>query len=56
VEKMIEERSVKKVFKNTSHGKRFVGKPRKRWFEYDENDLKKECVKRLDKRRLEIGP
>jgi hypothetical protein len=31
---------VKKVFKNTPAGKSFIGKPRKRWLEEVENDLK----------------
>jgi hypothetical protein len=30
---MPEERSVKKVFKNTSEGKRSFGKPRNRWLD-----------------------
>jgi hypothetical protein len=38
---MPEERTVKKVFKNTSEGKRCVGKPRTRWLDNVENYLKK---------------
>jgi hypothetical protein len=40
VERMSEERPVK-VFKNTPEGKRSVEKPRKRWLDDVENDLKK---------------
>ena len=32
---------MKKVFKNASEGKMFVGKPRKRWLNSVENDVKK---------------
>jgi hypothetical protein len=32
---------VKKVFKNISEGRRSFGKPRKRWLDDVENDLKK---------------
>ena len=45
VEKMSEERTVKKVFKNIPEGKRSVGKPRKRWLDDVENDLKKMGVR-----------
>jgi DNA-binding PadR family transcriptional regulator len=38
---MSEERTVKKVFKNTAEGKRSIGKTRKRWLDDVENDLKK---------------
>jgi hypothetical protein len=41
MERMSEERTVKKVFKNTSAGKGSVGKTRKRCLEADKNDLKK---------------
>ena len=40
VERRPEERTAKKVFKNTPAGKSFIGKPRKRWLEDVENDLK----------------
>jgi len=42
---MSEERTVKKVFKNIPEGKRSVGKPRKRWLDDVENDLKKMGVR-----------
>ena len=38
---MPEERTVKKVFKKAVEEKRAVLKPRKRWFDDTENDLKK---------------
>jgi hypothetical protein len=38
---MSEERTVKKMFKNTQEGKRSAGKPRKRWSDYVDNDMKK---------------
>jgi hypothetical protein len=38
---MAEEINVKKVFKNTPEGKRCAGKPRNRWLEGVENDVKK---------------
>jgi hypothetical protein len=38
---MPEEINGKKVFKNIAEGKRFVGKPRKRWLDDVENYLKK---------------
>jgi hypothetical protein len=41
VERMSEERTAKKVFKNIPEGKRFVGKPRNRCLYDVENDLKK---------------
>jgi hypothetical protein len=41
VERMPEERTVKKMFKNTTERKRSVGKPRKRWLDDDGNCLKK---------------
>jgi hypothetical protein len=40
VERMSEERAVKKIFKNIPEGKRSVGKARKRWLDDVENDLK----------------
>jgi RNA-splicing ligase RtcB len=42
---MPEERTVKKVFKNIPEGKGSVGKPRKRWLDDVENDLKKMDVR-----------
>ena len=33
VERMPEERNLKKVFKNNSDRKRSIGKPRKRWLD-----------------------
>jgi hypothetical protein len=42
VKRKTEERTVKKkVFKNTAEGKRSVEKPRKRWLDDAENNLKK---------------
>ena len=41
VERMPEERTVKKVFENIPEGETSVGKPRKRWSDDVENDLKK---------------
>ena len=38
---MSEERTVKKVFKNTPEGRRSVGKPQRKWLDYVENYLKK---------------
>jgi hypothetical protein len=38
---MSEERSMKNVFRNIPERKRSVGKPRKRWLDGVENDLKK---------------
>jgi hypothetical protein len=44
VERMSEEITVKKVFKDTLEGKRSVGKSRKRWLGDMERDLKKTGV------------
>jgi hypothetical protein len=41
VERMPEERTVKKVFKNIPERNRSLRKPRKRWVDDVENDLKK---------------
>jgi hypothetical protein len=38
---MSEQRTVKKVFKNVAEGKRSVEKPRRRWLDDVENELKK---------------
>lgn len=45
VQRTPKERILKKVFNNIPEGKMFVGKPRKRWMDEDENDLKKMAVK-----------
>ena len=45
VEKMIEERTVKEVFKNTPDTKRSVGNPRNKWLNEVENALKKTDVR-----------
>ena len=45
VERMPEERTVKKVFENISERETSVGKPRKRWLDDAENDLKKEVIR-----------
>jgi hypothetical protein len=42
---MPEERTTKKVFKDTPEGKRSVGNPKKRWLDNVENDLKKMGVR-----------
>jgi hypothetical protein len=47
---MPEERTGKKMFKNISEGKRSVGKPRKRWLDDVENDMKKMGVRGWRKR------
>jgi hypothetical protein len=46
---MPEERTVRKVFKNNPEGKRSVGKPRKRWLDDVEYDLKKMGVRAAEK-------
>jgi hypothetical protein len=43
--RMPHERTVKKVFKNILEGKRSFGKPRQRWLDDVENDLKKMGVR-----------
>ena len=45
VERKPEERTVKKVFENILEGKTSLGKPRKRWLDDVENDLKKEVIR-----------
>ena len=40
-----EEKTVKKLFKNTSKGKVSVGNPRKRWVDDGENDLKETGIR-----------
>jgi hypothetical protein len=42
---MSEERIVKKVFKNITERKRYVGELKKRWLDDVENDLKKTDVR-----------
>jgi hypothetical protein len=42
---MPEERTLKKVFKNTPEGKGYAGKPRKKWLDDVEKDLKKMDVR-----------
>jgi hypothetical protein len=52
VERKSKEITVTKVFKNNPEGKMSVGKPRKRWLDYVENELKKmsvECWKKIAK-------
>jgi hypothetical protein len=46
---MPEERTPKKVFKHTPERKRSIGRPRKRWLDDVENNLKKMGVQRLEK-------
>ena len=43
--KMPGDRAVKKMFMDTPEGRRSVGKPRKLWLDYVENDLKKVGVR-----------
>jgi hypothetical protein len=45
VERMPEERTVKKVSENIPEGETSVGKPRKRWLDNVENYLKKEVIR-----------
>jgi hypothetical protein len=45
VERVIEERTVKKVFKNIPEKKSSVVKPRKGWFDDVENDLNRTGVR-----------
>jgi hypothetical protein len=45
VERMPEERTVKNVFENITEGETSVGKPRKRWLDDVENDLRKEVIR-----------
>ena len=41
MERIPEERTLKKMFKNILEGKWSFGKPRKKWWDDVENDLKK---------------
>jgi len=45
VERIPSERTVKEVFKDIPEGKRSFGKPRKKWLDDVENDLKKMGVR-----------
>jgi hypothetical protein len=53
VERMPEERNVKKEYKNIQEEKMSFGKPRKRWLGDDESDLKKISVR--TRRKLARG-
>lgn len=53
VERMSEDRAVKKVYRGNPGGKRCKGRPRKRWLEDVENDLRKMGVRRWRKRAEE---
>jgi hypothetical protein len=53
VERMSEERSVRKVFKNNQEGERTFGKPKKRWLDDVQNGLKKICVRGWNKIAVE---
>jgi hypothetical protein len=48
VERMPEEKAMKKLFKNI-RGRRYLGKPRKKWLDDVENDLKRMGVKKLER-------
>jgi len=37
--------SAKKVFMNIQEGKESIGKPRKKWLDYVEDELKKVCLR-----------
>jgi hypothetical protein len=45
VERIPEERIVKKVFENIPEGEKSVGKPGKRWLDDVKNDLKKKGIR-----------
>jgi len=49
MERLPEEKTVKKVFKNIQEGKKWSGKPRTIWLDDVKHDLKKMGVKRLQK-------
>ena len=59
VERMSEERVVKRLYENTPEGSRNVGRPRLRWMDDVSEDLRRMGVKLEDtctqKRRLEDG-
>jgi hypothetical protein len=42
---MPEERTAKKVVMNIQEEKGSIGKPRKKWLDHVENDLKKVCLR-----------
>jgi hypothetical protein len=46
VERMAEDRAVKKVFKGKPGGRRLQGRPRKRWLDDVDEDLRKMGVRR----------
>ena len=48
--RMSNERTVKKVFRGKPDGRRKVGRPKLRWLDYTENDLKSVEVKRWRKK------
>ena len=59
VERMSKERVVKRLYQNTPEGSRSVGRPRLRWMDDVEEDLRRmgvtNCRTRTQKRRLEDG-
>jgi hypothetical protein len=47
---MPDDRAVKKVFLGKPDGRRIKGRPKLRWLDYIDNDLKSTCVKRWRKK------